>query len=286
MEQYSAGAGIDIDNSKEISINYGSGLTIDTNTHKLMVNVKPGGGLAFEDDGGMKALVLDTVTEEVVETVQQISSDMDAKLTTNFPYPMITDVSYDFGSLNINGSCICQLFSVPFRHPIKVDETYITVYAKDMGYSQSNVMFGIYEYNPYGNGGAGQTKFICDTGAVSIAKASLNDVLEFPIKHVNADTNYRDLRPDRMYYAVLAIPPSAGNGIFLASAPNYNAQVNSRPTLNWRMMNCSGITWSNPSAATLDESQVHWWDSGYNEHNSMNRFFMQIRNHVAQVSEN
>ena len=286
MEQYSAGAGIDIDDSKEISVDYGSGLAIDSNTHKLMVNVKPGGGLAFEDDGGMKALVLDTVTEEVVETVQQLSSDMDAKLTTNFPYPMITDVSYDFGSLNIGGSCICQLFSVPFRHPIKVNETYITVYAKDMGYSQSNVMFGIYEYNPYGNSGAGQTKFICDTGAVSIAKANLNDVLEFPITHVNADTNYRDLRPDRMYYAVLAIPPSAGNGIFLASAPNYNAQVNSQPKLNWRMTNCSGITWSNPSAATLDESQVHWWDSGYNEHNSMNRFFMQIRNHVVQVSDN
>ena len=286
MEQYSAGAGIDIDNAKEISVDYGSGLAIDSGTHKLIVNVKPGGGLAFEDDGGMKALVLDTVTEEVVETVQQLSSDMDAKLTTNFPYPMITDVSYDFGSLNIGGSCICQLFSVPFRHPIKVNETYITVYAKDMGYSQSNVMFGIYEYNPYGNSGAGQTNFICDTGAVSIAKANLNDVLEFPITHVNADTNYRDLRPDRMYYAVLAIPPSAGNGIFLASAPNYNAPVNSQPKLNWRMTNCSNITWSNPSAATLDESQVAWWDSGYNEHNSMNRFFMQIRNHVAQVSEN
>ena len=286
MEQYSAGAGIDIDNSKEISVNYGSGLAIDSNTHKLMVNVKPGGGLAFEDDGGMKALVLDTVTEEVVETVQQLSSDMDAKLTTNFPYPMITDVSYDFGSLNIGGSCICQLFSVPFRHPIKVNETYITVYAKDMGYSQSNVMFGIYEYNPYGNNGSGQTKFICDTGAVSIAKANLDDVLEFPVTHVNADTNYRDLRPDRMYYAVLAIPPSAGNGIFLASAPNYNAQVNSQPKLNWRMTNCRDITWSDPSRATLDESQVSWWTSGYNEHNSMNRFFMQIRNHVAQVSDN
>ncbi|WP_405323272.1 hypothetical protein [Fibrobacter sp.] len=286
MEQYSAGAGIDIDNSKEISVNYGSGLAIDSGTNKLIVNVKPGGGLAFEDYGGMKALVLDTVTEEVVETVQQISADMDAKLTTNYPYPMITDVSYDFGSLNIGGSCICQLFSVPFRHPIKVDETYVMVYAKDMGYSQSNVMFGIYEYNPYGNSGAGQTNFICDTGAVSIAKANLNDVLEFPIKHVNADTNYRDLRPDRMYYAVLAIPPSAGNGIFLASAPNYNAQVNSRPKLNWRMTNCSGINWGDPSAASLDQPQVQWWNSGYNEHNSMNRFFMQIRNHVAQVSEN
>lgn len=211
---------------------------------------------------------------------------MDAKLTTNFPYPMITDVSYDFGSLNVGGTCVCQLFSVPFRHPVRVDETYFMVYAKDTGYSQSPVMFGIYEYNPAGNNGTGQTNFICDTGAVSIAKATTKDVLEFPVKHVNVDADYRALRPDRMYYAVLAMPSSAGSGIFLASAPNYNAPVNSQPTLNWRMDNCNLIDWSVPADATLDESMVHWWDSGYNEHNSMNRFFMQIRNHVTQNNGN
>lgn len=278
---YAAGEAIDIDQSNVISVKAGDGLKVDAGNNTLTVNVKQGGGIAIEQDGSLMALVLDGPTEAVVETVEQISADMDSKLTTNFPYPMITDVSYDFGSLNVGGSCICQLFAVPFRHPVVVDETYVMVYAKDSGYSQTNVMFGIYEYNPAGNNGAGQTKFICDTGAVSIAKAQTSDVLEFPIKHVNSDPDYQALRPDRMYYAVLAMPSNAGNGIFLASAPNYNAAVNSMPTLNWRMTNCSGITWNDPTNATLDETQVSWWTSGYNEHNSMNRFFMQIRNHVS-----
>jgi hypothetical protein len=197
---------------------------------------------------------------------------------------MITEVSYDFGSLNVNGSCICQLFSVPFRHPIIAGDTYITVYAKDSGYSQTNVMFGIYEYDPAGNNGTGDTRFVCDTGAVSLHKSQQNSVLEFPIVHV--DPVHNALYPNCMYYAVLALPPNAGSGIFLASAPNYNATVNSMPTLNWRITNCGNIDWANPSNASLDKPQVDWSSSGYNEHNSMYRFFMQIRNHSTQNNGN
>ena len=288
ITQYTGGSAIEIDaNTHEVSVRPGDGLVIDTSTNTLTVNVKADGGIKLYSDGLGVSLGLDEVTEEVVDTVQEISSDMASKLTTNFPYPMITDVSYDFGSLNIGGSCICQLFSVPFRHPIVVDETYVMIYIKDRGYSQSNVMFGIYQYDPAGNNNTGKTDFICDTGAVSIAKpTSEKDILEFPIKHVNSDANFRALRPDCMYYAVLAMPPNAGSGIFLASAPNYNDTVNSMPTLNWRITNCSLINWNDPTNATLDETQVHWWESGYNEHESMNRFFMQIRNHVPQNNNN
>lgn len=281
---YTAGKGIEIDQSNEIQAKLGDGLKFNATDNSIEVNLKAGGGLQFENDGSVLAISLDSVTEKVVDTVTEISSDMEAKLTTNFPYPMITDVSYDFGSLNVNGTCICQLFSVPFRHPIKANETYITVYAKDTGYSQTNVMFGIYEYDPAGNGGTGDTRFVCDTGAVSIHKQTTNSVLEFPVIHVNPDHNA--LYPNCMYYAVLALPPNAGSGIFLASAPNYNAPVNSMPTLNWRMTNINGITWNDPTNATLDKTQVPWSSSGYNEHNSMNRFFMQIRNHVSQNSGN
>jgi len=278
MGSYTAGDGITIDTNNAISANIGDGLTLEANTNKIAVNVKSGGGLKIEpDSGGLMAVMLDDVTEEVVETVTQLTDDMDSKLTTNFPYPMITEVSYDFGSLNVNGSCICQLFSVPFRHPIEVNNTYITVYAKDSGYSQTNVMFGIYEYDPAGNNGTGDTRFVCDTGAVSLYKSQSNSVLEFPIVHVDSDHNA--LYPNCMYYAVLALPPNAGSGIFLAAAPNYNAPVNSMPTLNWRITNCTGIDWDNPSNASLDKDQVDWSSSGYNEHNSMYRFFMQIRNH-------
>ena len=94
------------------------------------------------------------------------------------------------------------------------------------------------------------------------------------------------LYPNCMYYAVLALPPNAGNGIFLAAAPNYNAPVNSMPTLNWRITNCNGIDWDNPSNASLNKPQVDWSSSGYNEHNSMYRFFMQIRNHSTQNNGN
>ena len=283
MSSYTAGDGITIDANNAISANIGPGLKLDTNSNQIMVNVKQDGGLKIEQDsGGLMAVMLDTKTEEVVETVTQLTDDMDSKLTTNFPYPMITEVSYDFGSLNNGGSCICQLFSVPFRHPIIKDETYITVYAKDSGYSQTNVMFGIYEYDPAGNNGTGDTRFVCDTGAVSLAKASTHDVLEFPIKHV--DSEHNALYPSCMYYAVLALPPNAGSGIFLAAAPNYNAPVNSMPTLNWRINNCNGIDWANPSHASLDRDQVPWSQSGYNEHNSMYRFFMQIRNHNSQTN--
>lgn len=281
MSSYTAGDGITIDANNAISANIGAGLKLQANTNQIMVNVKEGGGLKIEQDsGGLMAVMLDQVTEEVVQTVTQLTDDMDSKLTTNFPYPMITEVSYDFGSLNNGGSCICQLFSVPFRHPIEVDNTYITVYAKDSGYSQTNVMFGIYEYDPAGNNGTGDTRFVCDTGAVSLAKASTNDVLEFPVKHV--DSVHNALYPSCMYYAVLALPPNAGSGIFLAAAPNYNAPVNSMPTLNWRITNCNGIDWANPSNASLNKPQVDWSSSGYNEHNSMYRFFMQIRNHTSQ----
>ena len=285
MASYTAGDGISIDTNNAISANIGDGLKLDANSNQIMVNVKEGGGLKIEvDGGGLMAVVLDDVTEEVVETVTQLTDDMDSKLTTNFPYPMITEVSYDFGSLNVNGSCICQLFSVPFRHPIIAGETYITVYAKDSGYSQTNVMFGIYEYDPAGNNGTGDTRFVCDTGAVSLHKSQSNTVLEFPIVHV--DSVHNALYPNCMYYAVLALPPNAGNGIFLASAPNYNAPVNSMPTLNWRITNCNGIDWDHPSNASLDRDQVPWSSSGYNEHNSMYRFFMQIRNHSTQNNGN
>ena len=285
MSSYTAGDGITIDANNAISANIGDGLKLEANTNKIIVNVKQGGGLKIEpDSGGLMAVVLDDVTEEVVETVTQLTDDMDSKLTTNFPYPMITEVSYDFGSLNVNGSCICQLFSVPFRHPIEANNTYITVYAKDSGYSQTNVMFGIYEYDPAGNNGTGDTRFVCDTGAVSLHKSQSNSVLEFPIVHV--DPVHNALYPNCMYYAVLALPPNAGNGIFLAAAPNYNAPVNSMPTLNWRITNCNGIDWDHPSNASLDRDQVPWSSSGYNEHNSMYRFFMQIRNHTSQNNGN
>ena len=269
-------SGIAFDEDKYMYVPLSSGLAYDQNG----ICVKVGAGLKFDDDQGVVAITIDSQVEDVVETVEELKDDMASKLTTNFPYPMITDVSFDFGQHNIGGSCICQLFSVPFRHPIVVDETYITVYTKDVGYSQTNIMFGIFEYDPAGNDGRGTTNFICDTGAISIGKTQTSDILEFPIKHLNSDEDHQALRPDRLYYAVLAMPSNAGSGIFLASSKNYDSNVNSMPTLNWRMDNTNQyISWDDPQNASLE--QTHWWDSGYNEDSTLYRFFMQIRNHIT-----
>ena len=269
-------SGLAFDEDKYMYVPLSSGLAYDGKG----IYVKVGDGLKFDDEQGVMAITIDSQVEEVVETVEELKGDMASKLTTNFPYPMITDVSFDFGQHNIGGACICQLFSVPFRHQIIVDETYITVYTKDVGYGQSNVMFGIFEYDPAGNQGRGTTNFICDTGAISIAKTQTSDILEFPIKHLNSDEDHQALRPDRLYYAVLAMPSSAGSGIFLASCKNYDSNVNSMPTLNWRMDNTNQyISWDDPQNASLE--QTHWWDSGYNEDSTLYRFFMQIRNHIT-----
>lgn len=269
-------SGLAFDEDKYMYVPLSSGLAYD----EKGIYVKVGDGLKFDDEQGVMAITIDSQVEEVVETVEELKGDMASKLTTNFPYPMITDVSFDFGQHNIGGACICQLFSVPFRHQIIVDETYITVYTKDVGYGQSNVMFGIFEYDPAGNQGRGTTNFICDTGAISIAKTQTSDILEFPIKHLNSDEDHQALRPDRLYYAVLAMPSSAGSGIFLASCKNYDSNVNSMPTLNWRMDNTNQyISWDDPQNASLE--QTHWWDSGYNEDSTLYRFFMQIRNHIT-----
>lgn len=269
-------SGLAFDEDKYMYVPLSSGLAYD----EKGIYVKVGDGLKFDDEQGVMAITIDSQVEEVVETVEELKGDMASKLTTNFPYPMITDVSFDFGQHNMGGACICQLFSVPFRHQIIVDETYITVYTKDVGYGQSNVMFGIFEYDPAGNQGEGTTNFICDTGAISIAKTQTSDILEFPIKHLNSDEDHQALRPDRLYYAVLAMPSSAGSGIFLASCKNYDSNVNSMPTLNWRMDNTNQyISWDDPQNASLE--QTRWWDSGYNEDSTLYRFFMQIRNHIT-----
>lgn len=270
----SSGIGYDTEGNLKALISSGLGLDQDG------VYVKVGSGLKFDSDKGVMAITIDNQVEDVVATVEEVKGDMASKLTTNFPYPMITDVTFDFGQHNTGGSCICQLFSVPFRHSIVVDETYITVYTKDVGYKQTPVIFGIFEYDPTGNEGDGTTNFICDTGPVSISKNKTSDILEFPIKHVNSDTNRQSLRPDRLYYSVLAMPSNAGSGIFLASCKNYDSNVNSMPTLNWRMDNTDQfITWDDPQNASLE--QTEWWKSGYNEDSTLYRFFMQIRNHIT-----
>lgn len=270
---YTGGDAIAIDAQHKINVKYNtaSGIGLDENG-RLMV--KLGKGLTFDTSGAAAGtLMLDDVTEEVVETVTDLKQELDSKLTVNFNYPQITDNNYDFGTLKDGDTCICQLFAVSLQHEIIENRTVFSVYVKDTGYSQANVILGIFEYDFDGNGGTGTTNWVCDTGPVSLAKQTTHDKLEFPVTHVNPDRHV--LRSDRAYYAVLAMKSDGGNGIFLASCPGYSPTVNSNPTLNWRYANATGLDFVNPSGSL---NNTRWWESGYNEKNDMNRFFLQIRN--------
>lgn len=284
---YGAGSGVLIDNQYNINVNYDETSGIGLNENNQLV-VKLGKGLKFEESGKVAGtLTLDNITEEVVETVTELQAELNGKLTTNFPYPMITDNNTDFANYKGNGdNCICQLFSVSLNHKITTD-TYFTVYMKDNGYSQANVIFGIFEYNfDYWDETAqrwrGQTNWVCDTGPVNLNKPTKDYKLEFPVTHINSAHDV--LRSDRAYYAVLALKSDGGNGVFLACTDNYNGDVHSEPTLNWRWQSVPNLDFINASG-TLENT--YWWDpnvNNYDEKADMRRFFLQIRNKVQPTS--
>ena len=285
---YRGGVATNIDNENKINVEYAtaSGLAVDPVNN--MLYVKLGEGLKFDTSGAAAgSLSLNNITQEVVETVQELKAELDGKLTTNFPYPMINNNNTDFATYKGNGdNCICQLFSVSLTHKITTD-TYFTVYMKDSGYTQTNVIFGIFEYNfDYWDATAGrwrgQTNWVCDTGPVTLAKPTADTKLEFQVKHINPLHN--ELRSDRAYYAVLALKSDSGNGVFLACCDNYDGDVHSEPTLNWRWESVPNLDFVNPSG-TLENTQ--WWDSGVNnyyEKADMRRFFLQIRNKVQPAT--
>lgn len=287
-----------------LDLNLGAGLKTDPTTSALHVGVNSGlkfdqngnvianinSGLSFNSAGQMcvdvgygltysgKQIILDQEVEGVVDTVNRLKRELDGKLTTNFPYPLITNTHQDFTDYlqSMNGDCcICQLFSVALNHII-TEDTYFTVYMMDNGYTNTKVMLGIFEYDFEGNDGTGRTEWVCDTGPISLAKQSASDRLDFQVKHINPDHN--ELRSDRAYYAAIAIPAVHNTGLYLACANGYDNDVHANPTLNWRWQNVAGITnWDSPDCS-LGKSD--WWNSEYAEYAPMKRFFLQIRNHV------
>ena len=282
------GAGLKTDpTTSALHVGVNSGIKFDQNGN-LMANINS--GLTFNSAGQMcvdvgygltysgKQIILDQEVEGVVDTVNRLKRELDGKLTTNFPYPLITNTHQDFTEYlqSMNGDCcICQLFSVALNHMI-TEDTYFTVYMMDTGYPNTPVMLGIFEYDFDGNNGRGRTEWVCDTGPISLAKQSASDRLDFQVKHINPDHN--ELRSDRAYYAVIAIPQVHNAGLFLACANGYDNEVHANPTLNWRWQNVGGISnWDSPDCS-LGNSSLR--DATYTEYAPMKRFFLQIRNHV------
>lgn len=265
---YTAGDAIDITNNT-ISVKYGNGLELDTD-NKLQV--KLGKGLKFDTEAGIEGEIsIDDIGQEVIEEVQELSSELDKKITTTFNYAQIKDMQ-DFAPYGVSGTTrlIGQLFAVPIASEIRKDDTLICVRA--LQNYNGNISFGIFEFDFDGNEGSGSTTWLADTGVVSV-QAGEN---AFPIRHIVATSAIREkikLEPGKLYYATILIDGNApASGLYLASDEPYAANYNATPKYTMVASNMDPyVDWTNGS-------QEATWFQGYNEFHDVPRLFMMIRN--------
>lgn len=258
---YTEGDGISIDNN-EISVHYGDGLEVDPQTNKLKVKI--GNGLKFNEES--LEVEIDSDVEDVVESVEKLTDDLDKKITTTYPFAQITSMG-DFATYGVANTTrmIGQLFAVPIASEIRKDETVLCVNA--LQNFSGNVSFGIFEYDFEGNGGTGSTYWVADTGTVSV-RAGEN---EFPLKYVLNDAH--ELQSSKLYYAVIAIAANApASGLLLGASAAYAQNVNANPKYTLIVSNMDNyIDWS---VGTLQGA----WFQGYNEEYDIPRIFMMLRN--------
>lgn len=261
---YTEGDAIEIDND-EISVKYGNGLEVDPQTNKLKVKI--GNGLKFNEES--LEVEIDSDVEDVVETVEKLTDDLDKKITTTYPFAQITTQG-DFAVFGVTNTSrmIGQLFAVPIASEIRKNETMICINALQS--FNGKVSFAIFEYDFEGNNGSGSTYWIADTGVVEV-NAGEN---EYPLKYVDQDVH--ELQSSKLYYAVVAIAGDApATGLFLAAAPNYAATYNADPKYTLLVSNMNQyIDWT---TGTLQGA----WFQGYNEDNTIPRLFMMLRNGEA-----
>ena len=282
---YTAGDAIDITNNN-ISVKYGKGLTVNASNE---LEVKAGKGLSFDAD--TLEVEIDSEVNDVVETVEKLKTDLDTQLTVNFDMPNVDNV-YDFadptviGNLSNGAVMLCQAFTVPINHDIRVDDgetenpTLIGIYAKQ-AFSGKKIMLAMYVYDF----GTGYTDYVGDTGPVEVTQGRN----EFPLKHINP--NITELKSSCVYYASLYLPSNAhSNGLFLAGCPSYSnaSYINATPRFTVGVENITynntEIDMSNATTGRLDYNDgngnyyIGPWSDNYNERPAIPRFFMQIRN--------
>lgn len=256
--------------------------------------LEAGNGINIENG----VVSVDTPVEETVETVEKLSRDLDTKLTVNFDMPGISAI-FDFADSSVttlsNGATmLCQAFTVPINSKIRAaavgrdDATLLGIYAKQ-GYG-SKIMLALYAFNFTNNERTyGTTDYVGDTGPVSVT-SGLN---QFPLKNINP--NITELESDKVYYACLYLPSQHSNGLLLAGCQGYGSDtVNATPRFTTGVENIqndgSEIDMNDPTSGLYynDGNGNYYigpWNEGYNEIPSVPRFFLQIRNGDATVSD-
>lgn len=253
----------------------GTGLEIDNNTLEVQISGEVG---------------------DVVETVEKLEKDLDTQLTVNFDMPNVDNV-YDFadpsviGNLSNGAVMLCQAFTVPINHDIRVDDgqtdnpTLVGIYAKQ-AFAGKKIMLALYVYDF----DTGYTDYVGDTGPVEVTQGRN----EFPLKHINP--NISELKSSCVYYASLYLPSNAhSNGLYLAGCPSYSnaSYINATPRFTVGVEN---ITYNNTEIDMTDATTgrldyndgngnyyIGPWSDNYNERPSIPRFFMQIRNGEADT---
>lgn len=285
--EYTAGDAIDLTNDT-ISVKYGKGLTVNASNE---LEVKAGNGLTFDED--TLEIEINSEVTDVVETVEKLKTDLDTQLTVNFDMPNVDNV-YDFadttviGNLSNGAVMLCQAFTVPINHDIRVDDgetenpTLIGIYAKQ-AFTGKKIMLALYVYDF----DTGYTDYVGDTGPVEVTQGRN----EFPLVHINS--NITELKSSCVYYASLYLPSNAhSNGLFLAGCPSYSnaSYINATPRFTVGVQNIINpntnqeIDMSNATTGRLDFNDgngnyyIGPWSDNYNERPSIPRFFMQIRN--------
>ena len=312
--EYQAGEAIDLSNNTvSVKYNTASGIAVDSTTNQLYI--KLGEGLKFDTEGAAEgSLSLSNIAQDVIDTVETISNDLDEKVTSNFPPAMISKTDCDIAAYRNAGSLYGNLFNVSINSVIEVDRTQLGFYIYQVDHDK-NVIFGLYEYQPdyprYNNGdpvqgisGYGRTVPLCDTGVITIP-AGTTGFCEYPIKNLNNTIGGDNpetrpaLKSSCMYYATVFLGSDMSEGgLCLAGVPNgYAPQFNQiKPGLNVYQDNFN-LTLNDAAYSakiSFNDFGFGWkytnypnhYNSGdttsaglsYQEKAEGHRFYMQIRN--------
>ena len=255
--------------------------------------IKAGDGISFSKTGTETTISMNSDVSDVVQTVEKLKQDLDTQLTVNFDMPNVDNV-YDFanpsviGNLSNGAVMLCQAFTVPINHDIRVDDgetenpTLVGIYAKQ-AFTGKKIMLALYVYDF----DTGYTDYVGDTGPVEVTQGRN----EFPLVHINS--NITELKSSCVYYATLYLPSNAhSNGLYLAGCPSYSnaSYINATPRFTVGVENIVNpntnqeIDMSNATTGRLDFNDgngnyyIGPWSDNYNERPSIPRFFMQIRN--------